>query len=162
LAIVSDGGLVEEFHAVAYGSGGFTDNRNGKFIASWLPESGRVGVEGPFPSPRLGCHSFKFNLGPHNGQWDSTFLCVRSWEYCDEIGLGWMGSTRRASCPVRPEGHDDRMTWERIMIGSQRWFCDGVEIDASRRNPAQASCTGRVRTCTEDLGVCSEATWTGR
>jgi hypothetical protein len=159
LAVVGNDGLVEEYHAVAYGSGGFTDNRNGKFITAWLPQSGPVAVEGPWPSPRA-CHSYKFNLGPHNGAWDSTFICIRSWEYCDEIGLGYMGNIKRASCPVRAEGRSDneREIWERIMIGEQQWWCDGERIE-SLDNPAQASCRGHVKTCTEDGTVCAESDW---
>lgn len=107
----------------------------------------------------------KFSLGPHQGVIDSTYTVTSCCDYCASIGMGEYNGQPRCGCPVLPEGHPDRPKLERACIGIQRWWCNGIELErcgATRNpncitaNPAQAICSGRVRTCTADLSTCSE------
>jgi len=119
------------------------------------------------PDPRPNANSMKFVLVKHNGIWDSTYTTVGQAGFCTEIGMccmpgtgpcGEPGCIPRAGCPIRPEGHPERHACEREFIGSQKWWCNGQPIP-SAANPAQAVCTGTVRTCTEDGKACASAVW---
>jgi hypothetical protein len=165
----------EENHTVAFDgpknhNAGWTNSGNGKYIGVHRME----GMPGcGMPDPRGYLDHAKFNLSKHNGAWDSTFIVTRVGEYCESIGYGWygdVGQTPRAGCPVRPEGSDFRVCWERHpeVIGEQQWWCNDIKLEecgATRnpncilRNPAQATCRGHVKTCTQDGSTCAEAEW---
>jgi hypothetical protein len=56
---------------------------------------------------------WKYNSHPHTmGNVDSTPVVVNQLEFCQAIGMGEMGGLPRASCPVRPDGHPDRVACE--------------------------------------------------
>jgi hypothetical protein len=119
----------------------------------------------PHPST---CEQTEIGLKKHHQNWDSTYKCTRSCEYCEAIGMGSIGGTIRCSCPVRPEcGSDaepdaichEREACEADAIGVQQWWCNGQPIAPLPHNSAQAHCIGHVRTCTEDGRTCAEADW---
>ena len=119
------------------------------------------------PHPET-CERTQFSLKKHHQNWDSTYQCTRSCDYCEAIGMGEHGGVIRCGCPVRPEcGQDappdaichEREACERDMIGDQKWWCDGQPIEPLPHNSAQAHCTGHVKTCTEDGRTCAEADW---
>lgn len=157
LAILNEEGYIEEYHPVA-SFGGFTDSGNGKYIGAWVPNGGPKPLSNQCGYPRPNIERMKFNLGKHNGLWDSTYTTDMQCEYCDEIGLGTFNGQIRCGCPVRAEGHEQRITCEILLVGEQLWWCDGERIENSG-NPAQAYCRGRVKTCSQDMKACGEAVW---
>jgi len=76
-------------------------------------------------------------------------------DYCAAIGY----TDGRVRCPIRPEGHPDRVICESTLRGGQWWWCDGERIEPLDGNPAQALCKGHVKTCDEAERWCAEADW---
>ncbi len=121
----------------------------------------------PTPPPGVSCglpdpskEPAEFKLKKHNLDWDSTFR-ITSRQYCDQVCSPLDPDncfTGRLRCPVRFEGDPSREACERLVIGDQKWWCNGQKI-AHNENPAQARCRGLVRTCTSDEKTCAEADW---
>ena len=169
LAVWVSDGVVEEYHPVS-SQGAFTDNRNGRYKNTWFYSS-TSSCPQPHPDP----NSMKFNLSKHSCTegpcWDSTYVTRNQCAFCEAIGMGDIGGVPRCGCPIRPEGHKDRVACERDakFVGTQRWWCNGIELEPcgdtrnsnciSRSNPAQAVCRGNVRTCTQDGKTCREGVW---
>ena len=151
-------GKYEENHAVYFGDGGWTGNGFGKFI-------GCHNAANPSPPPTVctdpdprGLRA-EFVLKKHHQDWDSTYK-IRNREYCHSVCSPLEPDVCfiRDACPVRFEGDPEREVCEEVMIGDQKWWCDGQPIE-SNENPAQARCHGHVKTCTEDGVTCAEADW---
>jgi hypothetical protein len=152
----------EENHAVYFGNGSWTNSGFGKFIGCHTvnpnPPPGACTDPDPRGRPAI------FTLKPHHQYWDSTFKIYKDYDYC--VAAGFVG---RGTCPVRPEGAEDREACEAAVIGVQQWQCDGAPItrlcdtnDDPCINPgnrAQAKCFGHVKTCTQDGVTCEEADW---
>lgn len=150
-------GLWEEWHAVYYGNG-CTIATTGAYKGLWYhPNSGS---SCPVPDS---CGE-KFSLEFHQGVIDSTYTVTSCCAYCASIGMGDYNGQPRCGCPVRPEGDPARAEVERACIGVQRWWCNGQELkpcdgtspNCIAPNPAQAYCSGHVKTCTADMSGCSE------
>lgn len=112
----------------------------------------------PEPSPYAGPSPVglpaHFVIKPHNNLVDTTYV-IDDRTYCDATG-----QTGRLQCPIRAEGQDveEKDYWQALVVGDQRWWCDGVEIHHTD-NPAQAKCAGHAKTCTADGKTCSECDW---
>jgi hypothetical protein len=104
---------------------------------------------------------WKYNSHPHTmGNVDSTPVVVNQLEFCQAIGMGEIGGVPRASCPVRPDGHPDR-------VACEDWLREGPPTRDSRNgqdctpnntdNPAAfLNGTGNCRMCNPARTVCSE------
>lgn len=142
----------EENH-VAASNGGWANSGRGKYMG--VHSSGPM-PDGLLPDPREYAQYAKYNLTKHQGKWDRTLTLTRVLEYCQSIGMGTYGDLLRASCPVRPEGNDFRVWWEQQF--GYYWECDGIPIEPTA-NPAQAYCTGHVKTCDAAQTICAEGDW---
>jgi hypothetical protein len=119
--------LFEQYRLFEYGRGCEATGPTKEF-AVW-----RYGVPA-LPAPVVGsCPSPQppklttWGLKPHvpKDYWDISPL---TWgcdykgpgtNFCEEIGLGWMGPSageKRCTCPARPDGHPDRVACEAFMI----------------------------------------------
>jgi len=170
-------GLWEENHTVAFGTSTWANSGRGKYMGSHRYD-GPPPSDDPCPNPPPDPNKMMFALH-HKG--DSTYKTESQPEFCASVGYCCMPGTGdpentcgtptcipRGGCPVWGDGHPDRPACEAKLIGVQRWWCNGIELEACgatrnpnciRSNPAQAICTGRVKTCTADLTTCNEADW---
>lgn len=113
----------------------------------------------------IGTAAWKWNAKLHTmGNADSTPVVVRQEPFCRAIGLSpYADGTPRASCPVRPDGHSER-------IPVENWLLDGGPVRDGRNgqdctpnntdNPfAFLAGTGNCRICNAlqpPNQVCSE------
>jgi hypothetical protein len=177
--------LWEEYHAVYFGDGSWTDSGNGKYVGTHR-EGGPPApppVEPPpvvdygCPEPRparvwtaetlppgwgqdaIGTPRWRLTGGPH-GQWvDTTALVWRNEPHCRAIGMSPMADgTPRGECPPRPDGHPDRLACERYLAEGE-WVVvsdDGLPCERHPSNPAQFRARGgHCRLCNPALTVCS-------
>jgi hypothetical protein len=151
---IREDGTWGEYHAVAFGNGGWTNSGRGKWIGRHA-DSRVTEIGLPFPDPRG--ERMRFSIHPKGNHTDTTLIVFGALEYCRAIRLGKHGSQPRASCPVRPDGHPDREAWEREILGNQKHTCNGEPMPYWRGNPAVAAgtCRGTFETCSEDGRVCS-------
>lgn len=175
-------GLIEEWHVVA-SFGGWTNSGNGLYIGVHTDDGSYVPPPQPSPSPVPACGApdptspywslvcdkgGSWEVNPHTmGRKDATWNCgiyyttpeekPRAHEYCTAIGMGYMGGVPRATCPVRPDGHSERISCERRLHGIPTWITDGT-LDVNPDNPSQAGCTGcsLLQVCWHDGSRCSE------
>jgi hypothetical protein len=96
------------------------------------------------------------------GRWTDATPLVHGCAYCAEIGLGTMPGSEipRCDCPVRPEGHPDRVACEVEATRGPAWSCPlGGTLVLREGNPLQARCDGGlvVRVCDGRGAVCAEA-----
>lgn len=159
--------LFEEYHAVHFGTGGWTESGNGKFVGVHR-KAGEVVASCPAPLPDRSAGKLKIAAKAH-GRWiDATLQTVMTCDYCEAIGLGWYGepeaSARRCGCPMRPEregGNPEREACELYAAGGRTAWQTlplGREVVLNDGNPWQAACVGcqKLRVCVADLSVCSD------
>jgi hypothetical protein len=154
LFVIREDGLWGEYHAVAT-NGGWTNSGRGKWIG--VHRDTRVTDVGlSYPDPRQA--KLKINVEDKGNRIDTTLTTDYEWEYCLAIRMGTFNGQPRMGCPVRPEGQADRVAWERVVLGQQKHWCDGVPMSYWRGNPAVAagSCDGTYMTCSEDGAICRE------
>lgn len=145
IAIKRADGHVDGWHAVAFGTGGYTANPKGD---SWKYGASPEVCGPPKPPPAYEITLKKFGGTPNAPKFDSTGL-VKGFDYCTSVGF-----VNRGSCPVRPECSQDcqftdRKACELVTFGTPRWFSDG-EILAFNDNPWMRKVKGGtwVRVCT--------------
>ena len=167
-------GLYEEYHAVYFGTGGWTDSGNGKFVGLHR----LAGEAPPEPPPVVtdlcpatpcplrtyedGRPHWQYNAKQHTmGNADSTPIVIGQLSYCEAIGMSPMADgTPRASCPVRPDGHPDRVIVEGWLLegGPTRDSRNGQDCTPNNTdNPAAFLFgTGNCRVCNTPKTVCSQ------
>lgn len=158
--------LWEEWHLFEYGHGCFTGNPF-KGVWQYVPEGG-VGDACPAEPcpPRTfedGKPHWQYNAKLHTmGNADSTPVVVKAWDYCKAVGLGWQDEAHtvpRGTCPVRPDGHPER-------VAVEAWLLEGGPVRDSRNgqdctpnhtdNPAAfLAGTGNCRNCNTPRTVCT-------
>jgi hypothetical protein len=155
LFVIREDGTWGEYHAVAFGDGGWTNNWKGKWMGRHR-DSRTTDVGLPYPDPRG--LKMELKVHPKGNHTDTTLIVKGALDYCRSVRLGRHGTQPRASCPVRPDGHPDRVAWERLLLGDQLHTCNGEPMEWFRGNPAQARgvCRGTYRTCSEDGTICTE------
>lgn len=152
--VIREDGYWGEYHAVSFGGGGWTNSGNGKWMGKHADP--RVTEEGlSFPDPRE--ESMRFSIHAQPNKIDTTLTVFNALEYCRAIRMGKHGDLPRAACPVRPEGHPERLSWERAILGNQTHTCNGEPMPYWNGNPAVAAgtCRGTYETCSEDGRICS-------
>jgi len=82
--------------------------------------------------------------------------------YCTSVGLGLMGDgvTPRCGCPVRPDGHPDRVACENGMTGGGFVLVstDGQACERYEDNPTMFwARDGKCKLCSRDGKVCGAA-----
>lgn len=162
----SDGRLFEEYHAVSFANGGWTNGGRGKYIGVHRKASDVQADSCPFdPCPERtypdGRPRWKYNAKRHTmGNGDSTPVVVNQLDYCRKVGLGDFNGTPRASCPVRGDGHPERFAVEVWLTegGPTRDSRNGQDCSPNHTdNPAAFLFgTGNCRMCNRPKTVCSE------
>lgn len=157
--ILRDDGLVEENHAVSFGTGGWTGNGSGKFIGCHRPTEPPVADACPAPRPDRDPAKLRINGKPHNRWVDTTITTWNTLDYCTRIGMGDNGTRR--SCPMRNEGNPYRAACEAYAAGGATvWQTDpaGRTVELNDGNPWQARTDPgvKLRVCVADLSVCSK------
>lgn len=175
----------EEYHAVFFGTGALIET--GKFMGTHYDKTGAtppppVSDACPaLPCPlrewtadtlppgwgdnEIGNAAWKWNAKLHTmGNADSTPVCVRQEPFCREIGLSpYADGTPRASCPMRPDGHADR-------VAVETWLLRGGPVREGRNGMTRESCapnntdnpfaflagTGNCRICDTPGVTCSD------
>ena len=93
------------------------------------------------------------------GNVDSTPVVVNQLEFCQAIGMGEMGGLPRASCPVRPDGHPDRVACENYLREGPptRDSRNGQDCTPNNTNNPAAflNGTGNCRMCNPAKTVCT-------
>jgi hypothetical protein len=158
----AEDGLVEEFHAVAFGTGDWIAGGRFKGVhreaapSCPAPLPPRVAGDGITPAWKLKCH-------PHQpaGTIDCTPTTIAQEPFCRHIGMSPMADgTLRAGCPVRPDGHPDRPACEDFISGGGfRLEARGGAVCEHRDgNPLQFMVpqAGSCRLCSVDGTVCSD------
>lgn len=123
VAVLNPQGLWQEFHAVAFGTGCYTNDAAQLPKASWT-FSGPAPTPPPAPPPSGNCANppaqpvdncsiKEHTKGPNWTVVDSTFK-VHDAAYCASIGF----TDGRVDCPVRPEGDPMREACEAEVIGT--------------------------------------------
>lgn len=135
--------VFEEWHVVYFGNGCKIDGPNA-YKAAW-EYLGDTPAPSLCPAPRPNMNSMKFNYGEHNGILDTTLTTVMQCDFCKAIGLGEYNGQPRCGCPVRPEGHPERVPCEQELC-DQKWSCNGQPIPGYNGNYAQTSCRGHWKT----------------
>jgi hypothetical protein len=185
-------GLVEEYHAVYFGNGSWTDSNNGKFMGIHSDGGGPPAppVDPPAPPPvvdygcpaprpdrvwtaetlppgwgsnEIGRPRWVINSKPHGVWVDTTAVTNRNEPYCRAIGMSPMADgTLRAGCPMRPDGHAERVACERY-VAEGDWVVvaeGGATCEANPDNSSmfrRTSASGSCRLCNPAQTVCSEA-----
>jgi hypothetical protein len=200
VSIKAPDNLFEEWHAVYFGNGCIIDGPNA-YKGAW-PYGGPTTPPTPPPSsyacpapvpPRLwtaetlpagwgedmiGKPRFEVKAKPHGAVVDSTpVVGPRACDYCLSIGMGELDpGVPRCSCPVRPDGHPDRVACEDVLlvpsasVHGPKWVKDGstlalVSCDLApdsepcvTENTFQAKSKGvAIRACSWDMAACSPA-----
>jgi hypothetical protein len=106
----------------------------------------------------IGTPRWKLGSSAH-GKWiDTTANVIRNQPYCEAIGMGTHGGQSRAACPVRPEGHPDRVACERYLAeGDWTLFAKGgATCMANPENSAQFyPNNGNCQLCNPARTVCT-------
>ena len=134
VSILAPDGKWEEFHAVTFASGCWSQD------PAQLPKH-RWTYLGQNPTPAPACGSptpptvSRFNVkehtkGPNRTVIDSTPIVGPDAAYCAAIGF----TDGRALCPVRVEGAADRVACEALSVGAPVWSGPGQQ---SAENPYQ-------------------------
>lgn len=152
------------------------------FSGSWVPPSGSPGspapppVSGACPAPQpprvwtaetlprgwgqdqIGKPRWGIACKPHGAVIDCTpKLPSHSCDYCASIGMGEIGGNIRCDCPVRPDGHPDR-------VACEDYLAEG-KLVLEARNGATCERTaptmfrpngGNCRLCNPAKTVCGE------
>jgi hypothetical protein len=137
LALLTTDGHTEEYHPVFSGNGSWTDSGRGKYITTW-----RLVSEGdPLP---LACGG---TFAKWNIKCPTPISFNKTWYHCTPLvgpdlaycqSQGW----DRDFCPPRPNGHEERETCERqIMGGFPKWNSDGAIIYRSQLMVRCEGCT---------------------
>lgn len=104
------------------------------------PDASGCGEPYPPDLSRIGINIHQ--RGPNSWTLDATPLVGPAAEYCAEIGF----TDGRSICPVRPEGHPERVACETLMVG--------IAVDTGRPGPTWrrdgAMCTGAASGCAND------------
>lgn len=121
--------------------------------------------ECPDPKPERfwedGTPHWKINSHLYSLRWiDTTAVTVAQWKFCEAIGMGTMADgSPRGECPVRPDGHPDRIPCEKYLAGGD-WTLQGKGVVTCYFNPdnhAQFMVSdGNCRLCNPDKSVCSD------
>jgi hypothetical protein len=166
LAVVAPDGKVEEYHAVAFGTGCYTSdpNVNPKYRHTYLGTTGgggggAAGCTEPTPPP---LYTFAMKL-EGTSWWNGTPI-VKGHDYCEAIGMGTMpdGVQPRNECPVRNECPgvkcEERAACERVVMGGlATWRSDGQTIvDESNENHLLAKCKNCtwIEVCNANQTLC--------
>jgi hypothetical protein len=166
--------VVEEWKLFAYTNGCLTQTQ---YKGAFKPRGGPVAESCPIePCPlrrwsadtlppgwgdnEIGNPAWKFNARVHTmGNGDSTPVVIRQEPFCGAIGLSpYADGTPRAACPVRPDGHPERVAVENWLLfgGPKRDSRNGQDCTPNNTdNPfAFLAGTGNCRMCS------SNALWT--
>lgn len=149
----SDGNW-EEYHAVHFGTGGWT--HNGKFMGCHHTESSPPPVQSGCSDPATP-RVDKFNLKPHGRWYDSTPLFYGK-DYCTAIGF-----PERLHCPARSECPgfkcEERLACEQLGLGGAAplFRCEKGSPDVNPDNPFQARCydSAWIEVCHNDGKTCT-------
>lgn len=153
--ILRDDGKAEENHACFYGNGTWTGSGRGKFMGCHsLPLQTECGD--PVPNPDPAKWKLTSDLKPQ-GYVDTTLTTQMQCDYCKSIGMGTINGQVRCGCPVRPEGHPERVACERYVAGGD-WIVNsrnGAECK-QRANSAQFyPNNGNCQLCNPPKSICS-------
>lgn len=134
LAEVQDDGtlVVDGWHAVAFGTGGYTGNPKGDRWA-YPPPSAGCGAPTP-PAPRS--YNVKLHQTKPKRTYDATPIVGPDVAFCKAIGY----TDGRSFCPVRPDGHPEREACEAETFGAPQWTFEGEGVCFARPNPHQYRC----------------------
>ena len=151
-------GRWDEYHAVYFGDGGWTDNGFGKYIGCHKTDDVATCGE-PTPPPANEIHVKRFGGRPGYPKFESVGR-VKGYEYCTSVGF-----TNRTQCPVRPEPCEgcpwqDRVACEKLIFGTPTWKSDGEIHETENKNPWMRHITDGswVQVCTGpeiEVEVCS-------
>lgn len=152
VAIQRADGHVDGWHAVAFGTGGYTGNPGGD---SWRYGTDPGGCGPPLPGPLHHAKVKLFQTEPKR-TYDSAFLVGPDADYCAAVGY----TDGRSMCTVRPDGHPERDACEELAVGTPQWTFDGTGRCFPRPNPYQYRCDddaeGMLTVCAEKSpGVCA-------
>jgi hypothetical protein len=140
------------------------------------PVPPRLWTEATLPpgwgSDEIGQPRFEVKAKDHSRVVDSTpIVAPRACEYCESIGMGEMSpGVPRCGCPVRPDGHPDRVACEDVLlvppagVHGPKWVKDGSTVALAScsvapdsdpcvtDNPFQAESRGQaIRACAWDM-----------
>jgi hypothetical protein len=114
------------------------------YVDAWRAPAGTVQACGAPVPPGVGRITLDVYRRPNRTIVDAT-LVVRSCEYCAAIGMGSMGGLPRCGCPVRPEGHPERVACEALFPITWSGHGNGTDNPAQRElAPTEA---GTVTAC---------------
>lgn len=199
VSIKAPDNMYEEWHAVYFGNGCIIDGPNA-YKGAW-PYFGNGGGGTPPPSTGYQCPSpvpprlwtaetlpggwgedqigkprFEIKAKMHGAVTDSTpIVSPHACEYCASIGMGELGpGVPRCGCPVRPDGHPDRVECENVLLVppsgkyGPKWVKKGSKValvgcdlapetePCVTDNPFQARPRGfELQACSWDDAVCS-------
>lgn len=146
------------------------------FSGSWLPPgaAGPPASTCPAPLPpriwtaetlprgwgedQIGKPRWMIACKPHGAVVDCTpKLPSHSCDYCASIGMGEIGGTIRCDCPVRPDGHPDRVACEEYLAGGKLVLEARNGATCERTAPTMFRPNGgNCRLCSPDKAVCGE------
>jgi hypothetical protein len=152
IAIQRADGHVDGWHAVAFGTGGYTSNPIGD---SWRYGHEPTGCGAPIPGPLHHAKVKLFQTSPKR-TYNADFLVGPDSAYCAAVGY----TDGRSMCTVRPDGHPEREACEALRVGTPQWSFDGTGRCFARPNPYLYRCDddahGTLTVCAEKVaGVCA-------
>ena len=155
----------EEVHLFEYGGGRYATGPGavkGVYVRNEVPAAEACPFS-PCPARAYddGRPRWKYNAKQHTmGNGDSTPVVKDQLDFCRAIGLGEYNGAPRASCPVRPDGHPERVAVEAWLLegGPTRDSRNGQDCSPNHTdNPAAFLFgTGNCRMCNAPKSVCSE------
>lgn len=84
-------------------------------------------------------------------------LPSHSCDYCASIGMGEIGGNIRCDCPVRPDGHPDRVACEDFLAGGKLVLESRNGAECERTAPTMFRPNGgNCRLCAPDKSVCGD------
>ncbi len=149
-------GAMAQFHLVEYG--GFRLQRPIRMNSKWRPPDEPSPT--PTASPAAACPSplppldkfAEIGIKRHTmGYCDTSEIIARACDYCASIGMGEMGGVIRCSCPVRPDGHRDRVACE-ATLGELRWEADAGELEMKPDEEHPGTFNTSMARCVQDSG----------
>jgi hypothetical protein len=111
------------------------------------------------PAPLPPSDNWQINCKPHGNLIDCTPVVTRACDFCAAIGLGDIDGVPRCGCPVRPDGHPDRVACEHFLLGGAPVVhsLDGGECAQAANEFQFYPRDGACQLCSPDLSVCGAA-----
>jgi len=152
VAILRSDGHTDGWHAVAFGTGGYTGTPKGDAWVLGNPPTAGCGAPVPQRITRVKAHKIGNLPKP---TFDSTYLVGPNAQYCAAVGF----TDGRSFCTVRPEGHPERAACEGL-FKPPIWTYVGTSRCFARPNPFVFRCerdaVGTLTACDGDTGtVCA-------